>query len=264
MLKPLLATLLFTSICVAQSPAPRPVAVRLVLSRRVDVDSASAVAALRAGLERRGTLRVVAQPPQPGDSLRLEVPELAMDVTLQAADSFITMAATVRNVATHERMPRVYVRARPDSVSSALDRFGETIAQLLATPGALTRTPSAAAGNHFWAPFGVHGGSPAGASVGVGVAYGPAEDLRAMFLFAEPGLHAGRLSLGYSAITGNLATGVTVRASTMRVYAGDDQRNYGGAEGQLVALLVGVRMGLFHSLGGSGRYLFTWDLGFGF
>lgn len=94
---------------------------------------------------------------------------------------------------------------------------------------------------------GFHAGTPAVVSVAVAVArtVDPQPDgWQDLFLAVEPGLAAGRLSVGYARFAGNLATGYTLRATALRRWK-DTAMNYVGAEGSLHMLFMGPRVGVF-------------------
>ena len=77
-------------------------------------------------------------------------------------------------------------------------------------------------------------------------------------------MRAGRASIGYSMVSGDLAAGPMVRASFLRRYRGDVQRNYAGIEVQYLIALLGPRIGVFRSTSGSNAYLLAVDFGIGF
>lgn len=118
--------------------------------------------------------------------------------------------------------------------------------------------------SRIWPILGLRAGTPALLSLGAGALYTTSSDgFIGPFVSIEPGLRAGRASAGYSIVGGNLAAGWAFRASFLRRYRGDVQRNYAGLEAQFMAALVGPRIGLFRSLTGS-AWLFAADFGIGF
>lgn len=86
------------------------------------------------------------------------------------------------------------------------------------------------------------------------------------FVAVEPGLGAGRISVGYFRGHGNLLAGAAVRASALRTWRDPwsvaPNRTYVGLEASGHAIFS-ARVGLFHrASSGSGRpLLLTWDLG---
>jgi hypothetical protein len=69
---------------------------------------------------------------------------------------------------------------------------------------------------------GLHLGTPAGVSVALGPVYTYRQDQhdrsRFWFAFAEPGVRAGRLSVGHGRWTSNLGTAWTARASYLQLW----------------------------------------------
>lgn len=115
---------------------------------------------------------------------------------------------------------------------------------------------------------GLHAGTPAVVSLVAGVSRTVAstpEGWQDVFLVAEPGIAAGRVSLGYARVRGSLAGGYSVRASLLRRW-NESPVDYAGAEVSLQALLVGPRVGIFHRIGGGSTegLRFTIDLALGY
>lgn len=118
---------------------------------------------------------------------------------------------------------------------------------------------------------GVHAGSPAIVSVAVGVsrflgrAQADPDHGSAVFALLEPGIGAGRVSLGYGYVWGNLGTFWTVRATALRRWR-DAAANYVGGEVSVQVLGLGPRIGVFRPLDASveRNTRITIDFGFGF
>ena len=116
---------------------------------------------------------------------------------------------------------------------------------------------------------GIHFGSPAIASVAYGAGrqvsprVPPFEWSRAVFAFVEPGVNAGRLSVGYGDVIEGMLAGRTLRLSALRVWRGD-VRNYVGLE---ASAMIGVqaRVGVFVRRGTNeiAPIRITADIGFG-
>jgi hypothetical protein len=107
---------------------------------------------------------------------------------------------------------------------------------------------------------GLHLGTPATASIAVGPSYliqrsfprptSSLAELGFVFMFAEPGVRAGRLSLGYFSTAGNLGTGWSIRASLLQRWR--DREPYAGGELSAFIFGLGLRGGYFLPAGGSG------------
>ena len=121
-------------------------------------------------------------------------------------------------------------------------------------------------------PIGLHIGKPAGPSLGLGVLRSfsctPAEtcaDRETIgMLIAEPGLNAGRASVGVTRVLGGLGTAWTARASYLQRWRTSTER-YGGLELSFHPIVyVGARVGAFRPLGREERsILWTLDASFG-
>jgi hypothetical protein len=118
--------------------------------------------------------------------------------------------------------------------------------------------------------FGVHVAGPVSPSVAVGVWVGddPRHDQSGgAIALVEPGLHGGRLSLGYAyALRGGFGSFVTARASLLRTWRVEGgPRNYAGIETQVLPLLaIGPRLGAFIPIdGGPRKVLWLLDVGIG-
>lgn len=136
-----------------------------------------------------------------------------------------------------------------------------TFAQLA---GAQDSTTKASTARRVWPIPALRAGTPALVSLGFGVLSSRANGFVGPFVSIEPGIRAGRASAGYSMVTGDLAAGPIVRASFLRRYRGDVQRNYVGLEAQYVVALLGPRIGVFRSTSGRDSYLLAVDFGVGF
>lgn len=118
--------------------------------------------------------------------------------------------------------------------------------------------------------LGVHAGAPQQVSLTLGVGrwqYRAAgERTTVAFAAVEPGLGAGRVSVGYFRGHGSLLAGAAVRASALRTWRDPwsvaPNRTYVGLEVSGHAILS-ARLGLFHrtSSASGGPLLFTWDVG---
>jgi hypothetical protein len=132
---------------------------------------------------------------------------------------------------------------------------------------------AAAERTHWYAgPVGLHIGSPAGPSLGLGVLRSVSctpeptcadRETIAMGL-AEPGLNAGRASVGIAGVIGGLGTAWTARATLLQRWRTSTDR-YAGLELSLHPLLFsGARVGAFRPLQDEKRsVLWTLDVSFG-
>ena len=134
-------------------------------------------------------------------------------------------------------------------------------AQVSPTDGARTRIGPA---------FGLHVGAPQKVSLALGAgrwreSTGDAYDV--VFGLVEPGLGAGRASVGYLRSRGNLNTGLAVRASALRTWRDpwsvEPNRTFAGVEASAHVAMFVVRGGAFRrTTAASGRaFLFTIDGG---
>lgn len=127
-------------------------------------------------------------------------------------------------------------------------------------------------GRWYAGPVGLHVGVPAGPSLGLGVLRSlsckPAvtcEDRETIgMLIAEPGLNAGRASVGITRVAGGLGNALTARATYLQRWRNTTGR-YGGLELSWQPIVyVGARVGAFRPLGQSNRpILWTLDASFG-
>lgn len=79
-------------------------------------------------------------------------------------------------------------------------------------------------------------------------------------MFVEPGIRAGRVSVGYSAVGGQIPVGGSVRVSFLRNYGRRPLANYFGVEAQAL-IAFGLRVGLFRSLQDT-DVRFVWDVSY--
>lgn len=121
-------------------------------------------------------------------------------------------------------------------------------------------------------------GEPQQASIAVGILAGSRwqargrDHARDAALFVEPGLSAGRVSLGYAAYGRGLGSGKAIAATVLRTWRNpwgvDPNVTYAGGELFVWPLVfVGPRVGVFHSVSpgsSANRWLFSVDLGVGF
>lgn len=146
--------------------------------------------------------------------------------------------------------------------------IASAVSILVLLPAALRGQP-AASDARVGSAGGLRVGSPATVSVALGLLrevsrLGDNGRAQAVFALVEPGLKAGRLSLGFGDAYGNLGTGWTIRASALRVWRGTIG-NYVGGEVSGMVLGLGPRVGLFQRVGaGDGSTTrVTFDFGFG-
>jgi hypothetical protein len=115
---------------------------------------------------------------------------------------------------------------------------------------------------------GIHVGTPAIVSLAVGgyrnVSRNPAtEYTQDVFALLEPGVNAGRVSVGYGDSYGTFGTGWTIRATLLRTWRRENA-NYAGAEGSAMVLGFGTRLGIFRRVDrGRATLRVTADLYFG-
>jgi hypothetical protein len=117
---------------------------------------------------------------------------------------------------------------------------------------------------------GVHVAGPVRASLAVGVWLGPnlrRDDAGGAIAVVEPGLHGGRLALGYAyALRGEMGSFVTARAAMLRTWrVTGGPRNYAGLEVQVLPIFAfGPRLGAFVPTDrGPRRVLWMLDIGAG-
>jgi hypothetical protein len=130
-------------------------------------------------------------------------------------------------------------------------------------------SPAAAQAGSYLA--GIHIGGPAQASIAFGPAYrvrtslgGPkADKAEYLFAFVEPGVRAGRLSVGYTALVGNLGTGFTLRASMLRTWKPTAETWFGGEISGMPLGTLGPRLGIFYPARGPRAIRIVWDFGIG-
>jgi hypothetical protein len=116
---------------------------------------------------------------------------------------------------------------------------------------------------------GLHVGAPQKVSLAVGAARSRAmTDGGAMvFGLVEPGLGAGRASVGYLRMYGNLGAGLGARASVLRTWRDPwsvaPHRTFAGVEGSAHLFFFNVRGGVFRrtTAAAGGAFLFTLDAG---
>jgi hypothetical protein len=126
---------------------------------------------------------------------------------------------------------------------------------------------------HLLPGLGVRAGIPQKASAALGIVTGKnfrenahTEDL---VLYAEPGLSAGRASIGYHSGFGNMGSGIGFAFSALRTWKDPvnlpTNTTFAGAEAWVWPLFFsGPRVGLFRSITGTRRgWYFTADFGFG-
>jgi hypothetical protein len=118
--------------------------------------------------------------------------------------------------------------------------------------------------------FGLHVGAPQKVSLALGVGRwreSTGDKLDGVFGLVEPGLGAGRASVGYLRSRGNLNTGLAVRASALRTWRDPwsvaPNRTYVGLEASAHMAIFGVRAGVFRrtTAATDRAVLFTIDAG---
>lgn len=144
-------------------------------------------------------------------------------------------------------------------------RVAPAVFLLALLPAALSAQPEL----HTGAAVGLHVGSPAIVSL----ALGGYHDLTrassdgaapAVFALVEPGVRAGRLSVGIVHMAGNFGTGWSIRGTALRSWQ-RDVGTYVGAEVSAMVLGLGPRVGVFRQVAPSGTAStrVTADFGFG-
>lgn len=126
--------------------------------------------------------------------------------------------------------------------------------------------------------LGLRIGEPQQASVALGILAGSRwqargrEHARDVALFVEPGLSAGRVSLGYAAYGRGMGSGAAITATALRTWRNPwgvrpDVTYLGGELSVWPLVFIGPRVGVFHSVSpgaAAKRWLFSLDLGVGF
>jgi hypothetical protein len=135
-----------------------------------------------------------------------------------------------------------------------------------APAGAFAQSDSSASRRTWHLVPGVHIGSPAlvSALLAVGRCIGCTNFVvRHVFVSVEPGMNAGRMSLGYaSAKSVQMPVGFTARATFLRRWR-DVGVNYAGVEVSGHLIFIGPRVGLFREIGGKGgRLSLDYSLGY--
>ncbi len=171
--------------------------------------------------------------------------------------------------------PRVTTRAARRRARAAAGALALSLAAAPGAPvGAQAPVPapaSAREGNRFGGVAGLHVGVPQKASIMLGAGYwrlrdGGGDEVDIAFAAVEPGLGAGRASVGYFRGGGNLLAGVAVRASALRTWRDPwsvaPNRTYVGLEASGHAVLS-LRVGVFRRVTDApGRQtIVTWDVG---
>lgn len=156
--------------------------------------------------------------------------------------------------------------------------LGLAAAALFALPaGAQNACPSCAdtvTGEfHMLPALGLRGGIPQKLSAALGIVagknYRQTGHTQDVALYVEPGLAAGRASLGYLTGFGNMGSGLGIAATAMRTWRDPinlpTNRTFVGAEVWAWPIFFsGPRIGLFRQVTGErGRWFFTADFGFG-
>ena len=137
------------------------------------------------------------------------------------------------------------------------------------TPPLRAQTSSPVAQTRIGPAFGLHVGAPQKVSLALGAGRWreSGDNYDVVFGLVEPGLGAGRVSVGYLRSRGNLNTGLGVRASALRTWRDpwsvEPNRTFLGVEGSAHVFFFNVRAGAFRRLtAAEGRaVLFTIDGG---
>src|SRR5829696_7312069 len=168
------------------------------------------------------------------------------------------------------RAPQV-ATPRRSHVSRPL--FSATLVLLFATvvtPALRAQTsPADGVRTRIGPAFGLHVGAPQKVSLALGAGRWreSGDNYDGVFGLVEPGLGAGRASVGYLRSRGNLNTGLGVRASALRTWRDPwsvaPNTTFVGVEASAHAFFFNVRGGAFRRMtSGSGReVLFTIDAG---
>jgi hypothetical protein len=121
---------------------------------------------------------------------------------------------------------------------------------------------------------GLHFGGPARASFAIGPTYlidpglgAKARDDRRgkIFVLAEPGVNAARVSAGYIVTAGNLMSGWTARGSVLRRWRSENATYLGAELGGMLIGGMGPRIGVFTPISGTDRrgVVLFFDFGIG-
>lgn len=146
-----------------------------------------------------------------------------------------------------------------------------------ATAGAQNRCPScmdSVSGQwHMLPALGLRAGIPQKVSAAIGLVagrnYRESGKTRDLALYVEPGLSAGRASVGYLSGFGNMGTGLGIAATALRTWKdpinlSTNETYFGGEVWVWPAFFVGPRVGVFRQATGSKHgWYFTADFGFG-
>ena len=114
---------------------------------------------------------------------------------------------------------------------------------------------------------GLHIGAPQKVSLALGVGRWRESTNGSYDGLIEPGLGAGRASVGYLRSRGNLASGLAVRASALRTWRDpwsvEPNRTFVGLEGSAHMFFFNVRGGAFRRVtaAADGAFIFTLDGG---
>jgi hypothetical protein len=150
-------------------------------------------------------------------------------------------------------------------------KSGALLVVLVLLPAVLQAQTQSTKLDPDWGAFGgLHLGTPAIASIAFGAQREvsmldtSAKFVRSVFVLAEPGVSAGRLSVGYGDVIRNYLVGLTVRATALRIWRGG-VRNYLGVEGSSMVFGFQTRFGIFARRGTNdiSPVRVTADVGFG-
>jgi len=170
------------------------------------------------------------------------------------------MSARTPHVAT----PRRSHVSRPLLHSTLVLLFAATV-----TPPLRAQASSPVAHTRIGPAFGLHVGAPQKVSLALGAGRfrESGDNYDVVFGLLEPGLGAGRASVGYLRSRGNLNTGLGIRASALRTWGDpwsvEPNRTFVGVEASAHAFFFNVRGGAFRrTTSAEGRaVLFTIDAG---
>lgn len=195
-----------------------------------------------------------ARPSHPGDAMSAQRRYAASSGRLHQGLRIVRCAGLALFFAAAAALPLVAQSAPSDTVPRAA-----------ADPGPARWGPVGPA-------IGLNVGTPQQVAVAVGVALErqtPDSLGGGVFLFAEPGWRAGRVSVGYMRLLGNWGTGVGARMSLLRTWRDPrpevPDRTYVGVEGAAYFVGLRVRAGAFRRITShpGDRRRFTVDVGLG-
>ena len=166
------------------------------------------------------------------------------------------------------RAPHVTTSRRSNVSTSFLHVTLALVFATVVTPP--LRAQASGATTRIGPAFGLHIGAPQKVSLALGVGRwreSTDDSNDGVFGLVEPGLGAGRASVGYLRSRGNLNAGLAIRASALRTWRDpwsvEPNRTDVGLEGSAHFAVFGVRAGAFRRTTSTtgGAFLFTIDGG---